>query len=335
MRRATVAPLVLFVLLAAFVAQQHGLIVRSTTTNAAPYPVSPVAARALGVGATTAALAQNSYRPWRAGDLTTVNALEQSVRRHMSIVMWYADWQHSQLRASQLDAVARHGSVPEITWEPWDSTKPLYFPQPRYALRHIIAGDFDSYIRSWAKGLAAWGHPVLLRLAQEMNGNWYPWGRTANGNLPGQFVQMWRHVHHIFDLAGATNVRWVWSPVMGAPRSYFPGRGQVNVLGLTCLNEGSLGRGWRSFETICGKSIAQLHAMAPGLPIQSSETGSTELGGSKASWISEMFGYLARHSEVQSVVWFNLRKKSVDWRVQSSRSAERAFARGSRLPRSG
>jgi hypothetical protein len=335
MRRAAIAPVVLFLLLAAFLAQQHGLILRTTTYTPAPYPVTPIAAHALEVGVTTSPLAQNSWRLWRQSDLTSVNAFEQVVQRHANIVMWYADWQHSRLEPSQLEDVARRGSVPEITWEPWDSTKALYVPQPRYALRNIIAGDFDPYIRAWAKGLAAYGRPVLLRLAQEMNGNWYPWGRSANGNLPGQFVQMWRHVHSIFALAGATNVRWVWSPVQGAPTAYFPGAGEVDVLGMTCLNEGSLGRGWRSYEDICGKSIEQLHAMAPRLPIQSSETASTEYGGSKPAWIAGMFRYLAIHPEVRSMVWFNMRKKGVDWRVQSSRSAERAFDGGSRVAAAG
>ncbi|HWF72948.1 MAG TPA: glycosyl hydrolase [Solirubrobacteraceae bacterium] len=331
MRRAAAAPVLLFILLAAFVAQQHGLILHSANNAPAPYPVTPVAAHAVELGVTTAPLAQNSWRPWQPGDLSSVNAFEEAAHAHAGIVMWYADWQHARLRTSQLDAVARRGSIPEITWEPWDSTKALYTPQPRYALRNIIAGRFDPYIRAWARGLAAYGRPVLLRFAQEMNGNWYPWGRTANGNLPGEFVQMWRHVHRIFTRAGARNVQWVWSPVFHAPRAYFPGADEVNVLGLTCLNEGSLGRGWRSFGAICGPSIAQLHALDPRAPIQSSETGSSELGGSKARWIAGMFSYLADHPQVTSMVWFNLRKQGVDWRIQSSRAAERQFARSVRL----
>ena len=96
---------------------------------------------------------------------------------------------------SQLNAIERRGSIPEITWEPWDASKGLYKSQPRYRLSNIIDGKFDSYIRAWARSLAPWKHPVLLRFAQEMDGNWFPWGDYANGNQPGQFVQAWRHVH--------------------------------------------------------------------------------------------------------------------------------------------
>lgn len=38
-----------------------------------------------------------------------------------------------------------------------------------------------------------------------------------------------RHAHHIFELAGATNVKWVWSPAFASSET-FPGSGDVNVL---------------------------------------------------------------------------------------------------------
>ncbi|HEX4282788.1 MAG TPA: glycosyltransferase family 2 protein [Solirubrobacteraceae bacterium] len=281
------------------------------------------------VGVTTEPLAANGSQPWTARDLSTVNAFEQAVHKHASVVMWYADWQHSAPSLTQLRLVERRGSIPEITWEPWDSTKALGASQPLYSLRNIAGGKFDAYIRTWARSLAAYGGPVRLRLAQEMNGNWYPWGRGTNRNTPAEFVRAWRHVHDIFTVAGATNVQWVWSPVSGAPRQYFPGVKYVNRLGVTCLNGGTatFSYGWRTFASICGESIYQLHAFAPQLPIDVSEVASTESGGSKAAWITSMFAFLAHHPEVQSFVWFNLDKQA-DWPVQSSRAAERAFRDG-------
>ena len=85
-------------------------------------------------------------------------------------------------------------------------------------------GSSIAYIRSWARALAAFDGPVRLRFAQEMNGDWYPWGAGTNGNTPAEFVSAWRHVHDIFAAAGATNVQWVWSPVSGAPSAVLPGR---------------------------------------------------------------------------------------------------------------
>jgi hypothetical protein len=74
---------------------------------------------------------------------------------------------------------------------------------------------------------------------------------------------------------------------------------------------------------------AGFDAIASQRPIQLAETSSAEAGGSKAQWIEQMFAYLAHHPEVTSVIWFNLVKET-NWRIDSSPSAERAFAAGAR-----
>ena len=112
--------------------------------------------------------------------------------------------------------VERRGSIPEITWEPWDTTKPLGASQPRYSLRNIADGKFDSYIRTWARTLAAYGGEVQLRFAQEMNGDWYPWGRGTNGNTPAEFVKAWRHVHeHLHRRRGDQRAMGLEAPCPG------------------------------------------------------------------------------------------------------------------------
>ena len=127
---------------------------------AAPWPAAAPRGATVDVGVTTAPLANNGSRPWTAGDLSTVNSFERGIHKHAAVVMWYADWQHSAPSLTQLGLIQRRGSIPEITWEPWDSTKGLRAPQTRYALSNIVAGKFDAYIRSWARSLAAFGGPV-------------------------------------------------------------------------------------------------------------------------------------------------------------------------------
>ena len=162
-----------------------------------------------------------------------------------------------------------------------------------------------------------------------MNGFWYPWGRGVNGNRAGEFIRAWRHVHRIFSLAGAHKVIWVWSPVSGAPGAEFPGRGYVDALGLTCLNGGSraLRGDWRTINQICGRSVAQLENLAGGLPIELSETATSGNGRGKAQWITNLFAWLRAHSEVKTVIWFNLNKET-NWMIQSSPAAERAMRTG-------
>lgn len=328
--RSALGPLVLLAAVAALLAQQHNVIVGSPSAHPKPWPMTAPPRTALDIGLTTAPLARDSWRAWGPSDLGSVNAFEYAAHAHADIIMWFADWR-TPLSLAQLREVRDRHSIPEITWEPWNADDPAGASQPRYALRRIIAGHFDNYIRAWARGLAAYGGPVLLRFAQEMNGTWYPWDERANGNRPGEFIAMWRHVHRLFTLAGARNVRWVWSPVGGNASHYFPGRRWVNELGLTCLNGGTavLTRRWGSFASVCAQPIAQLHEIAPEMPIQISEAGSSPVGGNKAAWITGMFAFLRQHPAVKSVIWFNLRK-GTDWRIQSSHAAAASFALGLR-----
>ncbi len=336
MRTKSTSLLVLIATLFLF-AYQQGVIEMPSPATADPVPGKPAVGTAgtLDLGVTTDPLARDWWKAWKSSDLRTVNVFEREAAKHAAIVMWYADWQHNKLPSkSQLDAIAQRGSTPEITWEPWDASKGLYKSQPRYRLTNIIDGKFDSYIRSWARGLAAWKHPVLLRFAQEMDGNWFPWADYANGNRSGQFVQAWRHVQHIFALAGATNVKWVWSPAFARSSAQFPGAASVDVMATTCQNGGKplFARGWKSFAQGCGQTIDRLHALQPGLPIQLAETATSEHGGSKAKWIRDMWSYLAARPYVTSMIWFDLVKET-NWRIDSSPSAQRAFAAGARSPR--
>jgi mannan endo-1,4-beta-mannosidase len=244
-------------------------------------------------------------------------------------VQWFADWRRP-LDLRQLEAVARRGSTPQISWEPWDQSVGAFREQPAYRLATIIDGRHDAYIRSWARGLARFGKRVHLRFAQEMNGDWYPWAEDANGNRPGEYVQAWRHVHDIFTAEGATNVRWVWCPVTRPVRySQYPGDAYVDIVALSGFNGGRAlpWGGWRSFHEIFNNQLQSLRRLAPTKPVQISEVGSAEKGGDKAAWIHELFDYVDAHRWIRSVIWFDL-KKQADWRVATSPTARRAFVAG-------
>ncbi|MHB8693538.1 MAG: hypothetical protein ACYDHH_20055 [Solirubrobacteraceae bacterium] len=101
----------------------------------------------------------------------------------------------------------------------------------------------------------------------------------------------------------------------------------MDVLGLSGFNGGTAlsWTGWRSFRSLFDRSLDTLRRLAPGKPVQISEVGSAEAGGSKAHWIAAMFADLRARPQVTSVLWFNLRKQA-DWRIQSSAAAGAAFA---------
>jgi len=245
-----------------------------------------------------------------------------------SVVMSYKDFLQAP-PITELDAVRSRGATPLVTWEPWAWGGGV--DQPAYSLARITAGDFDAYISQWGQSLAAWGKPVMLRFAHEMNGNWYPWAEGVNGNQPGEYVAAWRHVHDVVAATGASNVQWVWSPNVPYWGStdltgLFPGAGYVDIVALDGYNWGTsqTWSSWVSPVDLFAPGISQLRTLAPGKPVLIAETASSELGGSKASWNTDLVSYLAAQPDVMGFVWFHMQKET-DWRINSSDSSASAF----------
>ena len=159
----------------------------------------------------------------------------------------------------------------------------------------MIAGSYDSYIREFAEDARDWGHPFFLRFNWEMNGNWFPWMEGVNGNQPGESVAAWRHVHDIFTAVGATNVTWVWCPnvdpgnKLRRPRLPLPRRRIRRLDRPRRLQLGPRPRAAGPASTSLYSSTyhAITDTIAPSKPMMIGEMGSSENGGSKASWISE------------------------------------------------
>jgi beta-mannanase len=282
------------------------------------------------------------YRPELPDDLSRLNAYEAALRRPVPIVHWFALWGgwKSTFNTADLEAVSAHGSLPLITWEPWTGIT----SDPAWSLNNaILSGTHDAYVRSWALGLAAYGRPVLLRFAHEMhNQPAYPWATGINGNRPEDYVAAWRHVRAIFREAGARNVRWVWNPntVGSAPgtdytaiyQALYPGDDQVDLVGLDIYNTGAqLDWGaprWRTFSEALSDPYAAVTAMTR-KPIILPEVGSTEIGGAKGQWISDMFDQeLEQFPRVRALVWFDVDKEQT-WSLRSSQSSYQAWLAGS------
>jgi beta-mannanase len=228
--------------------------------------------------------------------------------------------------------------MPMISWEPWAGQA----RDPDWTLRDaILSGRSDAYIDSWARGMAAYGRPVLLRFAHEMHGQTYPWAVGVNGNTDADYVAAWRYVHGFFERAGATNVQWVWNPNTlwggSAPAAdhlarwqrLYPGDAYVDWAGLDVYNTGTaLDWGapyWRPFATVLDEPYRAMTDLTR-KPILLGEVGSTETGGDKAQWIADGLsqGTLARFPDVRAVIWYDINKHQ-NWAIQSSSGAESAF----------
>jgi len=275
------------------------------------------------------------WQPPAPGDFGPLTSLEAALGRKVDIVPWYQAWgspNNSAFRADKIRWVHEHGAIPMITWEPWNTKNGVN--QPEYSLRQIAAGKHDSYIRGWARAAARLDGPLCLRFAHEMNGNWYPWAAGVNGNSAADYIKAWRHVHAIFEAAGADNVQWVWSPNRDYPGAtpldaLYPGDEYVDWVGIDGYNFGTEkdGQSWRSFnETF--KATYDIVTALSARPVMIGETGSTEAGGDKAAWIREGLSpenLATNFPRLRAVIYFN-QVGSGNWPLSTSEAAMRVFA---------
>jgi hypothetical protein len=227
--------------------------------------------------------------------------------------------------------VRSYGAIPLFSWG--SVAQPVIKARgPKYALRTIIAGEHDAYIRAWATAAKRWGHPFFLQFDWEMNGSWFPWSEGVNGNRPGEFVRAWRHVHDIFTSVGATNATWVWCPnadpggVFSPLYPLYPGSSYVDW---TCLNAYNRDRPWLSADSLFHSSYDLVSRIAPTKPMMFGEVASAERGGSKAAWITDLLTQLpVRYPRVRALVWFEKYALGFGFPIETSKASALAFARG-------
>jgi Bacterial Ig domain len=276
--------------------------------------------------------------PW---DWRGVDTFDSHAGKNVSMVALGSDWGSSTnaFPTSAMDTIRNHGMIPFYSWA--SMTQGAGSSDPNYQLSDIINGNYDSYITSFAQAAKAWGHPFFLRFDWEMNliGT-FPWVQTVNGNSAGQYVTMWRHVHDIFSRVGATNVSWVWCPNAEYDGSWkpltslYPGDSYVDWTCIDGYNWGTnpwyVGHTWQTFDSVFNATYNNIITnVAPSKPVMIGETASTEYGGSKASWITDMLGTQlpSRYPKVKGFMWFNWYAPP-DWQIETSSSAQSAFANG-------
>ncbi len=249
------------------------------------------------------------------------------------IVMWYQSWSEPLFYDSQVRDVAARGATPMVTWSP-ELSGGAGVP-----LADIAAGAQDDRVRAAAQLAAAWGKPLLVRFAHEMNLSSSPYGPGVNGNTPADFIAAWRHVVTVFRAAGATNVRWVWTPNVDCGgrcpfEAFYPGDDWVDWVGLDGYNYSTVsGVPWMSIEQVFGPSYDSITRLTS-KPLMIAETSSAEAGGDKAAWIRHAFeeALPLRMPAVRAVIWFD-RVKETDWRIDSSPSSLAAYRAEVAAPR--
>lgn len=278
-----------------------------------------------------------------------VDNVARLVDEYPGYVMLYKDFTQP-LNTVELDNVFNKGSQPIVTWEPFNAAV-KEVNQSDYELKDIMYGNHDAEIDSWINSIktTSYDKPILIRFAHEMNGDWYPWAQSVNGNGAWEYVNAWKHVHDRFTAAGIQDkVDWIWAPNIpytGATDFglVYPGDSYVDVIGLDGFNHGTT-ESWSTWMApweVLGGGL--WHARNPtgipaNKPIIITETGSvpSEGANSQGQWIRDMVHWLNNdpaNTDVIGFVWFDQSKVDEkdtgggvkNWRLDSSPETSNAM----------
>ena len=297
--------------------------------------------------------------------LEKIEGFEQLVGKHQAIIASSSYWGEQTFPAANVSLIGRHGSVPLVFWSPWDRPYKEGLGPDKYSLTSIIAGAHDAYIDRWADGARAFGKPMIVSFANEMNGSWFPWsGKLYGGGQPAPgggfqgpetFKAAWRHVVDRVRARGAANVQWVLHlmdfsmpyETWNFAKQYYPGADYVDWLGLSVYgSQFPSDNHYPDFRPCFDWPYTELTETDPTKPIMLCEWGVGEFpqNGDKGAWIRGAFRTMsdtAKYPRLKAAVFWHERwqnsanegdesskenaGKYSDLRVNSSPGALRAY----------
>lgn len=210
----------------------------------------------------------------------------------------------------------------------------------------IAAGKYDVLLRAQARGVASLRKPVFLTFDHEPD---LP--RRVGLGTPSEFVAAWRHVHALFDSAGATNAVWVWV-VTGSPDTaalaarMYPGNDVVDWISWESYNASGCREDrtdparFRSFADTTLPFLRHLRAVHTQLGIDLNKPMMISEGGSvlypddptlTASWYRQIPAVLAAHPQIKAIgLWDRTGTGSCDYRFDDTFRVASAVAHAGR-----
>lgn len=287
--------------------------------------------------------------------LSSIDDFEALAQKKLAVVGFGNFWGQNFFPRDQLERIREYGAIPLIYWCPWGPPYELETEQPEYSLDTILAGKFSDYVKMWADSMKAWGKPVMVAFAPEMNGWLHPWAGDFNGSDeteefgdptlpdgPERFVATYRQVVDSVRKAGVKNVAWVFAPNAlndlddwNAIRNYYPGDGYVDWLGMVAFAARFDWDDWMLFDSLVGPAYAQLDTLNAAKPMMLAEWGAVEYPdlGDKTEWLDTAFAAIkARYPRLKAAVYWHDRvvidEEVYDRRIDSSSEALAAYQDG-------
>lgn len=240
-----------------------------------------------------------------------LSSLEAKIDYHFDIYLDYRGISNSfnfDSYTNKVKSIQNEGRTYELTLQPpnyANGTSPVYA---------ILDGKNDSYLSELADFLKSLHHPVLLRICNEMNGDWCNYCAYHYSDDAHLYRAMYSYIMQYLKDQDVKNVIWIWNPNEKSFPSYkwnnavlyYPNEGS-DVYGITGYNTGTYysgGETWRSFEEIYDPIYKDAERRAK-IPMMITEFSCSGIGGDKAAWIEDMFNKLPSYPKIKAAVWWN------------------------------
>ena len=239
----------------------------------------------------------------------------QLIGRQPQIVLYFSGWMEP-FETSFAEHLHSIGAIPQVQLEP-----------DNVSMKAIAAGRYDDYLRSFADGVRAFHHKVIIGFAHEMNGPWYKWG--FGHTSPRVWVAAWRHLVTVFRHEGAANVVWLWTinrtVNINILSKWWPGAKYVSWVGID---------GYYFFPTddFITQFLPTVEAVRKitGKPVLLSEVGIGQVAG-QAAKLPGMFAGI-KQQRLLGLIWYDVTQRQgvyhQNWRLDENPAAIAAFRRG-------
>jgi Glycosyl hydrolase family 26 len=215
-----------------------------------------------------------------------VQHYEQTVGAKTTWVYFSDNWFESRkFPRATCDWIRQLGKVPYLRLMLRSSVDQSR-PEKIFALKKIIAGDFDDDLLAWAREAKSFASPILIEWGTEPNGKWFSWNGKWNGGAtrgPATYIAAYRHIVDLMRKEGADNLQWVWhvnwfddpEEKWNTFENYFPGDNYCDWVALSIYGP-LTPRTTDGTESFCSKlaeAYPRLANIAPNKPIIIAEFG--------------------------------------------------------------
>lgn len=246
------------------------------------------------------------------GYFDELNEIERYIQHEFAISLSYRGLTTyaTGILGSVLETSWREGKVVELTIQ----TDPM--EDGSNMVYDVLQGAYDDILNDYARIIHAFGHPVLFRPFNEMNGDWCVYSSYFTAKDTQVYTALYRYVHDLFAARQVDNVIWVWNPNEGSfpnfnwnhTLMYYPGDAYVDVVGLTAYNTGtyyaSVGESWKTFTELY-ETLYSRYCQWFAQPLMITEFSCAVQGGDKAAWVADMFQQIENYPRIHAAVWWN------------------------------